>query len=55
MTAASARCSMGMRFVFATVALPTGFPLHLLHVRRYDMDIVPAPDLTLEYGAGKRR
>jgi putative transport protein len=30
--------------------LPTGFPLHLLHVRRYDMDLVPAPDLTLEYG-----
>ncbi len=30
--------------------LPTGFPLHLLHVRRYDMDIVPTPDLTLEFG-----
>ena len=30
--------------------LPAGFPLHLLHVRRYDMDLVPAPDLTLEYG-----
>ena len=30
--------------------LPTGFPLHLLHVRRYDMDLVPTPDLTLEFG-----
>jgi putative transport protein len=30
--------------------LPTGFPVHLLHVRRYDMDLVPTPDLTLEFG-----
>jgi putative transport protein len=30
--------------------LPVGFPVHLLHVRRYDMDIVPTPDLTLEFG-----
>jgi putative transport protein len=30
--------------------LPTGFPLHLLHVRRYDADIVPTPDLRLEFG-----
>jgi putative transport protein len=30
--------------------LPTGFPVHLLHVRRYDMDIVPNPELTLEFG-----
>lgn len=30
--------------------LPSGFPMHLLHVRRYDMDIVPTPDLTLEFG-----
>ena len=30
--------------------LPTGFPVHVLHVRRYDADIVPAPDLMLEYG-----
>jgi putative transport protein len=30
--------------------LPAGFPVHLLHVRRYDMDIVPTPDLTLEFG-----
>jgi len=30
--------------------LPSGFPVHLLHVRRYDMDLIPAPDLTLEYG-----
>jgi putative transport protein len=30
--------------------MPAGFPAHLLHVRRYDMDIVPSPDLTLEFG-----
>jgi putative transport protein len=30
--------------------LPSGFPLRILHVRRYDMDIVPTPDLTLEFG-----
>jgi len=30
--------------------LPAGFPVHLLHVRRYDMDLVPSPDLTLEFG-----
>ena len=32
------------------LAMPGGFPSHLLHVRRYDMDIVPSPDLTLEFG-----
>jgi putative transport protein len=30
--------------------LPAGFPINLLHVRRYDSDIVPNPDLTLEFG-----
>jgi putative transport protein len=30
--------------------LPAGFPVHLLHVRRYDTDIVPTADLTLEFG-----
>jgi putative transport protein len=30
--------------------MPAGFPAHLLHVRRYDMDVVPTPDLTLEFG-----
>jgi putative transport protein len=30
--------------------LPTGFPTHILHVRRYDIDIVPTPDLMLEFG-----
>jgi putative transport protein len=30
--------------------LPAGFPVHLLHVRRYDADIVPTPNLTLEFG-----
>jgi putative transport protein len=34
----------------ARLPMPTGFPTHLLHVRRYDMDIVPTPDLTLEFG-----
>jgi len=32
------------------LAMPAGFPSHLLHVRRYDMDIVPSPELTLEFG-----
>lgn len=34
----------------AQLPLPAGFPVHLLHVRRYDMDLVPAPDLALEFG-----
>ena len=34
----------------AQLPLPAGFPSHLLHVRRYDADIVPSPDLTLEFG-----
>jgi len=34
----------------AKLPLPAGFPTHLLHVRRYDMDIVPSDDLTLEFG-----
>jgi putative transport protein len=34
----------------ARLPLPAGFPVHLLHVRRYDMDIMPTPDLALEYG-----
>jgi len=34
----------------AQLPLPSGFPIQLLHVRRYDTDIVPAPDLTLEFG-----
>jgi len=32
------------------LALPSGYPMHMLHVRRYDMDIVPRPDLSLEFG-----
>jgi putative transport protein len=28
----------------AQLPLPAGFPAHLLHVRRYDADIVPTPD-----------
>jgi putative transport protein len=34
----------------AQLPMPTGFPTHLLHVRRYDMDLVPSPDLMLEFG-----
>ncbi len=34
----------------AQLPLPAGYPTHLLHVRRYDMDIVPTPDLVLEFG-----
>jgi putative transport protein len=34
----------------AQLPMPAGFPVHLLHVRRYDMDLVPTPDLTLEFG-----
>ncbi len=30
--------------------LPAGYPAHILHIRRYDTDIVPSPDLTLEFG-----
>ena len=34
----------------AQLKLPAGFPINLLHVRRYDSDMVPSPDLTLEFG-----
>jgi putative transport protein len=34
----------------AKLPLPSGFPVQVLHVRRYDTDIVPSPDLTLEFG-----
>lgn len=30
--------------------MPSGFPSHVLHVRRYDTDLVPTPDLMLEFG-----
>ena len=30
--------------------MPAGFPVHLLHVRRYDADLVPTRDLMLEFG-----
>jgi len=32
------------------LSMPAGFPSHLLHVRRYDADLVPTPDLMLEFG-----
>lgn len=34
----------------AQLPMPAGFSAHLLHVRRYDADIIPSPDLTLEFG-----
>jgi putative transport protein len=34
----------------AELPMPPGVPIHVLHVRRYDVDIVPAPDLRLEIG-----
>jgi putative transport protein len=34
----------------AKLPMPSGYPTHLLHVRRYDADLVPSPDLTLEFG-----
>jgi putative transport protein len=34
----------------AQLELPAGYPVSLLHVRRYDADIVPTSDLTLEFG-----
>jgi putative transport protein len=34
----------------ADLPMPDGFTTHLLHVRRYDADLVPAPDLMLEFG-----
>jgi putative transport protein len=30
--------------------LPVAFPMHVLHLRRYDIDIVPSPDAVLEIG-----
>src|SRR4051812_8343007 len=34
----------------ASLSMPAGYPTHLLHVRRYDADLVPTPDLMLEFG-----
>src|SRR3954447_19585667 len=34
----------------AKLPMPSGFPTHILHVRRYDADLVPSPDLMLEFG-----
>ena len=34
----------------ADLPLPAGVPIQVLHVRRYDVDLVPAPDLMLEIG-----
>jgi putative transport protein len=32
------------------LAMPAGVPLHVLHLRRYDVDIVPSPESMLETG-----
>src|SRR6476469_1133805 len=34
----------------ARLPMPSGLPAHLLHVRRYDAELVPTPDLMLEFG-----
>src|SRR6476661_424819 len=34
----------------ADLPMPEGVPMHVLHVRRYDVDLVPSPDLMLEIG-----
>ena len=34
----------------AELPLPKNLPLNVLHVRRYDADLVPSPDLVLEFG-----
>ncbi len=34
----------------ADLPLPVDVPIQMLHVRRYDVDLVPAPDLVLEIG-----
>jgi putative transport protein len=34
----------------ADLPMPQGFPVKILHVRRYDVDLLPAPDLELEFG-----
>ena len=34
----------------ADLPLPADVPIQVLHVRRYDVDLVPAPDLMLEIG-----
>jgi putative transport protein len=34
----------------SALPVPGDLPLHVIHVRRYDVDLVPAPDLVLEMG-----
>src|SRR4051812_46768949 len=34
----------------AGLPMPTDYATHLLHIRRYDADLVPSPDLMLEFG-----
>jgi putative transport protein len=34
----------------ADLPMPDGVPIRIIHVRRYDVDLVPSPDLALEIG-----
>jgi putative transport protein len=34
----------------ADLPMPQGFPIKILHVRRYDTDLLPSPDIELEFG-----
>ena len=34
----------------ADLPMPSGVPMRIVHVRRYDVDLVPSPDLMLEIG-----
>ncbi|WP_458757653.1 aspartate:alanine exchanger family transporter [Afipia sp. TerB] len=34
----------------ANLPMPAGYSTHVLHVRRYDADLVPTPELMLEFG-----
>ena len=36
--------------MLADLAMPADIPIQVLHVRRYDVDLVPAPELALEIG-----
>src|SRR5260221_8189262 len=39
-----------VRVPLANLPMPAGYPTHLLHVRRYDADLVPAPGLMVGFG-----
>src|SRR3569623_70990 len=39
-----------VRIPLSRLPMPSGYPTHFLHVRRYVADLVPSPDLMLEFG-----